>query len=118
VIRRYDDRRRVLEKITRRSGSVQRENFSYEEGRLSRRTLRSGGERRQWTYSYDGEGNLHRRRTYVNGGMHTSTEYREGSLRVVTVYRDGEPAVRLRYEGEELKEKHSLPDGTDEGRGE
>jgi antitoxin component YwqK of YwqJK toxin-antitoxin module len=108
VIRRYNEQRRVTEKLTRRSNAVQRERFEYSDGRLVLRVLRSGGTRRQWRYQYTPDGELQERETYENGELQTRTVYGADDTRVVTVYRDGEPAVRIRYAGEEMIEKKSL----------
>ncbi len=116
IIRRFDEQRRVVEKLIRTHTTVQRERFFYSDGRLARRILRKGGERREWEYRYGENEELSERRYLVNGTVQTSTEYGDGVERLVTVYREGEPAVTMRYRGEELVEKQNIrPSGASEG---
>lgn len=116
ILRRFDDRRRVVEKTVRREGAVERELLYYSEDHLQRRVVRRAGERREWEYAYDADGNLERRSFSINGRIQTGTEYGEGDIREVTVYYGGEAAVLMRYRGEELVEKRELrPDGGTRG---
>lgn len=120
VLRKYDEQRRIVEKLTRREGETERERFFYQAGRLVRRTLRSRGERRAWSYAYGEEGRLLSREFRMDGVLRSRTEYGEEERRTVTVYHDGKAALRLLYAGEELLERRELirEEEQNTGRGE
>ncbi|MFO7849173.1 MAG: hypothetical protein R6V67_04350 [Spirochaetia bacterium] len=109
----YDEEDRLREKTIRKEGILTRETYSYNNGRLTEKTLRSPKRDRVFLYSYDEEGELRRVDVREDGRRSKKIIYRggddqESGEREEVIYRNEKPLYRDVYRGEELILRESI----------
>ncbi|MGC9312303.1 MAG: hypothetical protein ACP5IA_06385 [Sediminispirochaetaceae bacterium] len=108
----YDTEGNILSRNIQEEVMTISEEYTYQEGLLAKKIVRTGGSVRTTEYSYrraEGDGaELSVTEEYEDGILSRRTEYSEDGRKEIILYRNGKPIAKLIYEDEELITRESL----------
>jgi hypothetical protein len=108
----YDTEGNILSRNIQERALKISEEYAYQEGRIVRKIVKTGGSVRTTEYSYRrAEGDnaeLSATEEYENDILSRKTEYSEDGRKKVILYRNSEPIAELIYKDEELITRKSL----------
>lgn len=108
----YDTEGNILSRSIQEEAMRISEEYTYQEGLLAKKIVKTGGSVRTTEYSYRGtEGDstqLSVTEEYQDGILSRRTEHSEDGRKKIILYRNGKPIAVLIYEDEELITRESL----------